>query len=364
MKRITNFSAGPATLPQAVLLTIQSQLLNTNQSGLSVMEMSHRSSSFEAILAKTKQTLIEVCQIPSNYQVLFLQGGASLQFSMIPMNLCKSKTIDLIDTGVWSQKAMEEASLFALVNVIASSQAQQYQNLPSIDLSRLNPDADYCYYVSNNTIACTQFQDIPLPHPTLVCDMSSDICSKPIDVSKYGLIFAGAQKNLGIAGLTIVIIRDDVLAKIEGALPSMLDYRVHVKNNSLTNTPSTFGIYVCGLVLDWIKELGGLEAMAKHNQQKASMLYDAIDQSRLFINKVHKPDRSLMNVSFTTNDDALDDAFISFAAKAGCVGLKGHRLVKGLRASLYNAMSVEGVQALINVIHEFEKQHYKEVAHV
>lgn len=356
MKRIYNFSAGPATLPEAVLLTIQSQLYNTNNTGMSVMEMSHRSSSFEAILSKTKQSLKTVLQIPDNYSILFLQGGASLQFSMIPMNFNKNKTIDLIHTGVWSQKAMEEASIFTKVNVIASGEDQGFLSLPLMDDIKANPLADYCYYVSNNTIYCTQFKEIPIQHPTLICDMSSDICSKPIDVSKYALIFAGAQKNLGIAGVTVVIIRNDLLDQIASPLPAMLDYRVHVKNDSLYNTPSTFGIYVTGLICEWIIQQGGLKSIEQLNQQKAELLYQAIDESSLFVNKVKKSDRSLMNVSFTSDNDEVDKAFIKFAQTYGCDGLKGHRLAKGCRASLYNAMTLEGVATLVNAIKDFERK--------
>lgn len=365
MKRVYNFSAGPATLPESVLLKIQAECFDVNGSGMSVMEMSHRSSFFESILNKTKQNLIDCLNIPNNYEVLFLQGGASLQFTMIPMNLLKkSKKLDLIHTGVWSQKAMEEALLFGEVNVVASGEASHFNELPYIDISKLNQDADYLHFVSNNTIYCTQFRDIPVNHPTLVCDMSSDICSKPIDVSKYGLIFAGAQKNLGIAGLTIVIIRKDLLDNKDLVLPSMLDYSVHSKNNSLYNTPSSFAIYVSGLMLDWIKDLGGLNAIEKLNQSKAELLYEKIDNSNLFRNNIRKNDRSLMNVKFSTNNDELDNRFIKYAEFNGCVGIKGHRLTKGCRASIYNAMSIDGVKALVQCMYDFELMIQKELNHV
>jgi len=356
MKRVYNFSAGPATLPETVLLRIQKECLDVNSSGMSVMEMSHRSQFFEDILGKAKQALIDCLSIPSNYEVLFLQGGASLQFTMIPMNLLKkSKEVDIINSGVWSQKAIEEASLFGKVNVIASSESDQFNSLPKVSLELLSKDADYLHYVSNNTVYGTQFKEIPIHHPTLVCDMSSDICSKPIDVSQFGLIFAGAQKNLGIAGLTIVIIRKDLLDTKALNLPKMLDYSVYAKNNSLYNTPSSFGIYVSGLVLEWIKDLGGLDAIYKINQEKAHLLYQAIDQSKLFNNSINPNDRSMMNVMFSTNNDKLDDQFIQFAEDKGCVGIRGHRITKGCRASLYNAMTIEGVKALIACMNEFEK---------
>lgn len=365
MKRVYNFSAGPATLPETVLLRIQKECLDVNGSGMSVMEMSHRSQFFEDILSKTKQALIDCLSIPSNYEVLFLQGGASLQFTMIPMNLLKkSKEVDIINTGVWSQKAIEEASLFGKVNVIASSESDHFNSLPKIRHELLSKDADYLHYVSNNTVYGTQFQNIPINHPILVCDMSSDICSKPIDVSQFGLIFAGAQKNLGIAGLTIVIIRKDLLDTKALNLPKMLDYSIYAKNNSLYNTPSSFGIYVSGLVLEWIKDLGGLDAVYKINQEKARLLYQAIDTSPLFVNTILPNDRSMMNVMFTTNNDKLDDRFIQFAEDKGCVGIRGHRITKGCRASIYNAMTLDGVKALIICMNEFEKIIHEEKTHV
>lgn len=364
MERVYNFSAGPATLPESVLLKIQEECLDVNGSGMSVMEMSHRSFHFESILNKTKQDLIDCLSIPTNYEVLFLQGGASLQFTMIPMNLLKkSKSLDLIHTGVWSQKALEEAKHFGTVNIIATGESSNFREIPSINTDNQS-NADYLHYVSNNTIYCTQFHSIPIEHPTLVCDMSSDICSKPIDVSKYGLIFAGAQKNLGIAGLTIVIIRKDLLDTKDLNLPSMLDYAVYAKNNSLYNTPSSFAIYVSGLVLDWIKEVGGLEEIARINQEKANLLYDAIDNSKLFFNNISKQDRSTMNVMFSTLNDELDERFIKFALTYKCDGIKGHRLTKGCRASIYNAMSIEGVKTLIQCMNDFEVQFLKENTHV
>jgi len=365
MKRVYNFSAGPATLPESVLLKIQEECLDVNGSGMSVMEMSHRSFHFESILNKTKEDLINCLNIPDNYDVLFLQGGASLQFTMIPMNLLKkTKKLDLIHTGVWSQKALEEALHFGEVNVIASGESSKFKALPIVDSRLLTPDADYLHYVSNNTIYCTQFQSIPVEHHTIVCDMSSDICSKPIDVSKYGLIFAGAQKNLGIAGLTIVIIRKDLLNTKELHLPSMLVYSVYSKNNSLYNTPSCFAIYVSGLVLEWIKEVGGLEQIARINQEKAELLYCAIDSSKIFFNDVDKNDRSIMNVMFSTLNDELDERFIEFAKTYGCDGIKGHRLTKGCRASIYNAMSIDGVRTLIQSMNDFEVQIIEETKNV
>lgn len=363
MKRVYNFSAGPATLPESVLKRIQSECLDVNHTGMSVMEMSHRSIPFESILEKTKKDLIDILGIPSNYEVLFLQGGASLQFTMIPMNLFKnSKKMDLIHTGVWSQKAFEEASLFGHVKIIASSESNSFTELPKE--FNVSLDSDYLHYVSNNTVYGTQFKNIPVEHPVLVCDMSSDICSKPIDVSKYGMIFAGAQKNLGIAGLTIVIIRKDLLDNKSVKLPKMLDYSVYAKNNSLYNTPSSFSIYVSGLVLEWIKEIGGLEKLEEINQYKANLLYSAIDQSILFKNNVNKEDRSIMNVMFSTGNEELDNQFIEYAEIHNCVGIRGHRLTKGCRASLYNAMSVEGIQTLIQCMNDFESNLLKEKSHV
>lgn len=364
MKRVYNFSAGPATLPESVLLKIQEECLDVNGSGMSVMEMSHRSFQFESILNKTKQDLIECLNIPTNYDVLFLQGGASLQFTMIPMNLLKkSKKLDLIHTGVWSQKAFEEAKHFGEVNIIASGESSNFKEIPTINKDFVS-NSDYLHYVSNNTIYGTQFHSIPIIHPTLVCDMSSDICSKPIDVSKYGLIFAGAQKNLGIAGLTIVIIRKDLLDTKELHLPSMLDYAVYAKNNSLYNTPSSFAIYVSGLVLEWIKDIGGLEEIARINQEKADALYHAIDTSKLFFNSISKQDRSIMNVMFSTLNDDLDERFIKFALTYGCDGIKGHRITKGCRASIYNAMSLEGVKTLVQCMNDFEEKIFKENSNV
>lgn len=361
MKRVYNFSAGPSTLPESVLLKIQEEALDKNNTGMSVMEMSHRSSEFMAILEKAKQNLIELMSIPSNYEVLFLQGGASLQFAMIPMNLLKkTKKLDFVQTGVWSEKAMVEASLFGEVSLIASGESDHYKKLPSVNQQDVHQDADYLHYVSNNTIHCTQFQTIPYEHHTLVCDMSSDICSKPVDVSKYGLIFAGAQKNLGIAGVTIVIIRKDLLQTESLNLPSQMDYSVYAKKGSMANTPPTFSIYACGLVMEWIKELGGLSAMKIRNQFKANLLYEAIDQSTLFVNDRQPSDRSLMNVMFTTNNDELDTKFINYAATQECVGIKGHRSTKGCRASIYNAMSMDGVRALVDCMHTFEEEFLKE----
>lgn len=363
MKRVYNFSAGPATLPESVLRRIQAECLDVNHTGMSVMEMSHRSIPFESILEKTKKDLIDILGIPSNYEVLFLQGGASLQFTMIPMNLFKnSKKMDLIHTGVWSQKAFEEASLFGHVKIIASSESNSFTELPKE--FNVSLDSDYLHYVSNNTVYGTQFKNIPVEHHVLVCDMSSDICSKPIDISKYGLIFAGAQKNLGIAGLTIVIIRKDLLDNKSVKLPKMLDYSVYAKNNSLYNTPSSFSIYVSGLVLEWIKEIGGLEKLEEINHYKANLLYSAIDQSILFKNNVNKEDRSIMNVMFSTGNEELDNQFIEYAEIHNCVGIRGHRLTKGCRASLYNAMSVEGIQTLIQCMNDFESNLLKEKSHV
>lgn len=364
MNQVFNFSAGPATLSDTVLRTIHQELFNKDNSGMSVMEMSHRSKAFDSIINKTKADLISLLNIPKNYEVLFLQGGASLQFAMVPMNLLKtSKKAAIIHTGVWSDKAISEAARFGSVDVIASGEDAHFKKLPTLKQDSNVSQADYVHYVSNNTVYCTQFKNVPLDHHTLVCDMSSDICSKPIDVSQYGIIFAGAQKNLGIAGLTLVIIRKDLLQTKDLNLPSMLDYNVHAKKNSMFNTPPTFSLYVCGLVLEWIKDVGGLEKMQELNNHKANLLYKAIDESSLFINDVHAADRSMMNVSFTTNNEDLDTQFIDFAKEYGCVNIKGHRLVKGCRASLYNAMPIEGVKKLIETMQAFEDKMTKEGVH-
>lgn len=353
MKTIYNFSAGPAMLDPEVMRQIQAELLDYKGTGMSIMEMSHRSALYEAVVNDAKANLKHLMQIPDNYEILFLQGGASLQFSMIPMNLMRThQAAAYLNSGVWSQKAIDEAKRHGDVIVVGDNAEVEYKRLPECDVLPLT--IDYAYYVSNNTIYGTQFKQMPMEHPVLIADMSSDILSKPIDVSKYGLIFAGAQKNLGIAGVTIVIIREDLI-RSDLNLDTMLQYMTHQKANSLYNTPASFSLYVLKKVTDWLLETG-LDVITQRNEHKADLLYSAIDQSKLFSNDIKREDRSLMNVVFSTNDSKLDDAFINFAKQYDCVNIKGYRTVGGMRASLYNAMPVEGVQNLIEAMHAFEAE--------
>jgi phosphoserine aminotransferase len=356
MERVINFSAGPSVLPLAVLHKAQSELLSVAGSGQSVMEMSHRSPVFERILAQTEADLRTLLVIPDNYKVLFLQGGASLQFTMIPMNLLKgTKKVDFIHTGEWSKKAMAEVKRFGSVNVVASSETTQFDRIPSFSAKDFSDDAEYIHYVSNNTIFGTRLAEFPkLPNDKiLVCDMSSDILSKPIDVSRYGLIFAGAQKNMGIAGLTVVILREDLLGLVPN-LPPMLDYKVQADNASLYNTPPCFPIYMAGLVFEWLLAQGGLSVIEAKNEAKAKLLYDYLDASPFYRATVPlAKDRSIMNVCFVSPSPEMDAAFVKFAEAKGLVNLKGHRLVGGMRASIYNGMTIENVQTLIRVLDEF-----------
>lgn len=358
MERVYNFSAGPAMLPLEVLEKAQKELVTYQSSGMSVMEMSHRSKDYEAIINKTEATLREIMDIPDNYEVLFLQGGASLQFSMIPQNLMtKNKRIDVIDTGSWSAKAIVEARKFGEVNVVASSKKDTYSYIPEYKDSDFDKDADYVYICSNNTIYGTKFTDIPntgdIP---LIADMSSMILSEEIDVSKYGIIFAGAQKNMGPAGVTVVIIRKDLIGHAPEGTPSMLDYKIHADTKSMFNTPPTYTIYMLGLVFDWIKNQGGIKEIERINKEKAGILYDYLDKSNMFKGTTAVKDRSLMNVTFVTGDAELDALFIKEAGERGFVNLKGHRSVGGMRASIYNAMPIEGVKKLVEFMTEFEKR--------
>lgn len=356
MNRVYNFSAGPSVLPEKVLKKAQEEMLVYGDSGMSVMEMSHRSKAYEAIIQGAEASLRRVMGIPENYKVLFLQGGASSQFAMIPLNLMKKGKIDLVLTGQWAKKACEEASKFGEVNVVASSKDKTFSYIPELDKSKFNPDADYFYICENNTIYGTKFPELPeTGNVPLVADLSSCILSEPIDVSKYGLIFAGAQKNMGPAGLTVVIIREDLLGYSREGTPTMFQYDIHVKNSSMYNTPPTYAIYMCKLVLEWIEELGGLEKMAEINRKKAAMIYDFLDSSEMFSATVSGSSRSIMNIPFVTGNEELDAKFVSEAAKAGFVNLKGHRTVGGMRASIYNAMPVEGVEKLVSFMKEFEK---------
>lgn len=357
MERVYNFSAGPSMLPEDVLKKAQSEMLNCGNSGMSVMEMSHRSKAYEEIIFGCEKLLREVMAIPDNYKVLFLQGGASSQFSMIPMNLMKKGKADFVISGMWAKKAYEEAKRYGTANVVASSADKTFNYIPELDSSKFDKDADYFHICSNNTIFGTRFTSLPdTGDVPIVADMSSCILSEPVDISKYGLIYAGAQKNAGPAGLTIVIIREDLLGFNMDFTPTMFKYDIHNENQSMYNTPPTYAIYICKLVLEWLKELGGLPEMKKINEKKAGILYDYLDNSKLFKATVFGKDRSLMNIPFVTGNEELDDKFVKLASKEGFVNLKGHRSVGGMRASIYNAMPVEGVQALVDLMKKFEAE--------
>ena len=358
MNSIYNFSAGPAVLPKAVLQQVQSELVDWHGCGMSVMEMSHRGKEFMGIAHEAEADLRALMGIPSNYKVLFLQGGASSQFAMVPMNLLRGKTsADYLNTGEWSKKAIKEAGKYGNVNVVASSEDRNFSYAPPQDLWKVDPNAAYLHYTPNETIGGVEIfwtpetGDVPL-----VADMSSNILSRPIDVSKYGLIYAGAQKNIGPAGLTIVIVREDLLGQTVAGTPTMFDYKTHADNDSMYNTPPTFAMYVAGLVFKWIAAQGGLAAMEKINREKANLLYDLLDSTDFYNSPVAKDNRSLMNVPFTLKDAALDEAFLKGAKERGLLQLKGHRSVGGMRASIYNAMPKEGVQALADYMREFEKK--------
>ena len=359
MARAINFSAGPAALPEEVLKEAAAQMLDWQGSGQSVMEMSHRGKEFMSIAAAAEADLRELLAIPANYKVLFLQGGATLQFEMIPMNLLAGKTAaDYVHTGEWAKKAIKEAKTFCQVNTVASAEDKKFTYAPAQSEWKLNPDAAYVHYTANETIGGVEFHWTPnTGNVPLICDMSSNILSKPVDVAKYGLIYAGAQKNIGPAGLTIVIVRDDLIGKGTPTPPTMLDYKTHAENESMYNTPPTYGIYIAGLVFQWLKKQGGLAAMEKKNIEKASLLYDFLDQSKFFQNPVRPQDRSRMNVPFTLKNAELDDEFLKGAKARGMVQLKGHRSVGGIRASIYNAMSIDGVRTLVEYMQEFEKNH-------
>ena len=355
--RVYNFSAGPGVLPVPVLEEAQRDLLNYGGAGMSVLEMSHRSKAFDGIIKTAEADLREVLGIPESYHVLFLQGGASLQFSMVPMNLLpKDGSADYIVTGAWSQGAVKEAKKVGNVNIAASTEDESFTRIPRQEELRLDPLAAYAHFTSNNTIFGTEWREEPeVGDVPLVCDASSDILSRRVDVSKYALIYAGAQKNMGPAGVTTVVVRDDLLARIPAGLPTMLDYSVHVKKESLYNTPPSFAIYVVGLVLKWLKSLGGLEAMQRINEEKARLLYDAIDGTDFYRGTAERASRSLMNVTFRLPSEELDKKFVAEATAAGLDGLKGHRSVGGLRASIYHAFPTEGVRALVDFMREFER---------
>lgn len=356
--RAYNFCAGPAALPTAVLERAQTELADWHGRGLSIMEMSHRSDDFVGVAEKAEADLRTLLGIPSNYKVLFLQGGASLQFSAIPLNLLGAgQTADYIDTGIWSQKAIEEARRFGQVNVAASSKAGGYKHVPAQAEWQLTQGAAYLHYTPNETIGGLQYDFIPQVDVPLVADYSSSILSEQLDVSKFGLIYAGAQKNIGPAGLTIVIVRDDLIGKAQSSIPALMDYAAQAKNGSMINTPPTFAWYLSGLVFEWLLAQGGVTAMQAVNQQKAELLYGYIDQSGFYANPIAKANRSIMNVPFTLADSTLEKVFLAESEAAGLLNLAGHRSVGGMRASIYNAVPLEGVQALVNFMQDFAKRH-------
>lgn len=358
MARVFNFSAGPAVLPESVLQRARDEMIDWQGSGMSVMEMSHRDKEFMSIASQAEADLREIMGIPTNYKVLFLQGGASSQFAMIPMNLLRGKkAADYINTGAWSKKAISEAKKFCSVNVAATSEASNFTTIPAFTDWKLSKDAAYLHYTPNETIGGVEFHWVPeAGDVTLVADMSSTILSRPVDVSKFGVIYAGAQKNIGPAGLTVVIIREDLMGETLPGTPSMLDYKIHADNDSMYNTPPTYGWYLAGLVFQLIKQQGGLTKMAEVNKRKADKLYAAIDNSGFYKNPVDPACRSWMNVPFVLAKPELDKSFLTEARAAGMVGLKGHRSVGGMRASIYNAMPEAGVDALIAFMADFQKR--------
>ncbi len=359
MSRVYNFSAGPAVLPEEVLKEAAAEMLDYKGTGMSVMEMSHRSKAFETIINEAEADIRELMNIPDNYKVLFLQGGANLQFSMVPMNLMKNKVADYIITGQWAKKAYKEAQKYGKANAIASSEDKTFSYIPDCSDLPVSEDADYVYICENNTIYGTKFKTLPnTKGKTLVADVSSCFLSEPVDVTKYGIIYGGVQKNIGPAGVVIVIIREDLITEdVLPGTPTMCQYKTHSDAKSLYNTPPAYGIYICGKVFKWLKAKGGLAAMKEYNEKKAKVLYDFLDESRLFKGTVAKEDRSLMNVPFVTGDADLDALFIKEATAAGFVNLKGHRSVGGMRASIYNAMPIEGVEKLVAFMKEFEEAH-------
>lgn len=358
MGRVYNFSAGPAVLPESVLKEAAAEMLDYKGTGMSVMEMSHRSKAYDEIIKTAEADLRELMNIPDNYKVLFLQGGASQQFAMIPMNLMKNKVADYIVTGQWAKKAYQEAQKYGKANKIATSEDATFSYIPDCSDLPISEDADYVYICENNTIYGTKFKELPnTKGKLLVADVSSCFLSEPVDVSKYGVIYGGVQKNIGPAGVVIVIIREDLITEdVLPGTPTMLQYKIHADAESLYNTPPAYGIYICGKVFKWIKEMGGLEAMKEHNEKKAKILYDFLDESKLFKGTVVKEDRSLMNVPFVTGDADLDAKFVKVAEAAGFKNLKGHRSVGGMRASIYNAMPIEGVEALVAFMKKFEEE--------
>lgn len=358
MSRVYNFSAGPAVLPEEVLKEAADEMLDYQGSGMSVMEMSHRSKTYQTIIDEAEADLRELIGIPDNYKVLFLQGGASQQFAMIPMNLMKNKVADYIVTGQWAKKAWQEASKYGKANKIASSEDKTFSYIPDCSDLPVSEDADYVYICENNTIYGTKFKTLPnTKGKTLVADVSSCFLSEPVDITKYGVMYGGVQKNIGPAGVVIVIIREDLITEdVLPGTPTMLQYKTHVDAGSLYNTPPAYGIYICGKVFKWLKKMGGLTAIKELNEKKAAILYDFLDESKLFKGTVRKEDRSLMNVPFITGSEELDTKFVKEAKAAGLESLKGHRSVGGMRASIYNAMPVAGVEKLVEFMKKFEAE--------
>lgn len=357
MSRVYNFSAGPSMLPVEVLEKAQKEMVEYGSAGMSVMEMSHRSADYQAIIDSAEALVRELMNVPDNYKVLFLQGGGSTQFSMIPMNLgTKNKKADYVITGQWAKKAAAEAEKFITVNKVASSADKTFSYIPELDKSQFSKDADYFYICYNNTIYGTRYTELPDTDAVLVADISSCAMSEEIDVSKFGLLFAGAQKNLGPAGVTLVIVREDLIGETLDGTPTMLNYQIHADNGSMYNTPPTYAIYTLKLVLEWIKSKGGIKELQKINEKKAKILYDFLDSSELFKGTVVEKDRSLMNVPFVTGNEEFDAKFVKEAKAAGFVNLKGHRTVGGMRASIYNAMPIEGVEKLVAFMKKFEAE--------
>lgn len=358
MARVYNFSAGPAVLPEEVLKEAADEMMDYQGTGMSVMEMSHRSAAYDKIIKDAEQDLRDLMEIPDNYKVLFLQGGASQQFAMLPMNLMKNGVADYIVTGQWAKKAYQEAYKYGKAVKIASSEDETFSYIPDCSDLPIDEDADYVYICENNTIYGTKYKTLPnTKGKTLVADVSSCFLSEPVDVSKYGVIYGGVQKNIGPAGVVIVIIREDLIPdEVDEKVPTMLQYKTHAEAQSLYNTPPAYGIYICGKVFKWIKKMGGLKEMKKINEEKAKILYDFLDSSKLFKGTVRKEDRSLMNVPFVTGDADLDAKFVKEAKAAGFENLKGHRTVGGMRASIYNAMPKEGVEKLVEFMKKFEEE--------
>ena len=357
MARVYNFSAGPAVLPEQVLRSAAEEMLDYNGTGMSVMEMSHRSAAYQKILDTAEENLRQLMGIPENYKVLFMQGGAYQQFAMVPMNLMRNKVADYIVTGQWAKKAWQEAKLYGQANAVASSADENFSYIPDCSDLPISDEADYVYICQNNTIYGTAFSQLPdTKGKPLVADVSSCFLSGPVDVSAYGMLYGGVQKNIGPAGVVIAVIREELIREdVLPGTPTMLRYKTHADHGSLFNTPPAYGIYICGKLFQWLKDRGGLEEMQAYNEKKAALLYDFLDSSRMFRGTARKDSRSLMNVPFVTGDEALDKEFVAAAEKAGFVNLKGHRTVGGMRASIYNAMPMEGVEKLVQFMDQFEQ---------